>query len=185
MEGLVNKMKAIHKSPTRVLFPESGSSPPSGLGSHSTNGSAASSILLNKRFTLPFLALLAVLTVGLLFMLPGSPLHAQEAMTEVEYAENGMDPAATFTAIDPEGRMVYWSLLMDATQDQDIDGDGTNDVADPDIADASDFTITSVGGAAHPQLQVPPGLRGPGRRSLRCRRGCRDQHVQGGGGRIR
>ena len=44
-------------------------------------------------------------------MLPGGPLHAQEAMTELEYAENGTDPVATFTGIDPEGRMIYWSLL--------------------------------------------------------------------------
>ena len=66
-------------------------------GPPSPRGGAASSLLLNKRFTLPFLALLAVLTAGLLFLLPGGPLHAQEAMTELEYAENGMDPVATFT----------------------------------------------------------------------------------------
>ena len=79
-------------------------------GPRSHRGGADSSLLLNKRFTLPFLALLAVLAVGLLFLLPGGPLHAQEAMTELEYAENGTDPVATFTAVDPEGRTVYWSL---------------------------------------------------------------------------
>ena len=65
---------------------------------------------MNKRLTLPFLALLAVLTAGLLVLLPGGPLHAQEATTESEYAENGTDPVATFTAVDPEGRTVHWSL---------------------------------------------------------------------------
>ena len=53
-----------------------------GLHSPPGGGSAAASLLLNKRFTLPFLALLAVLTAGLLFLLPGGPLHAQDAGPE-------------------------------------------------------------------------------------------------------
>ena len=54
----------------------------------------------------PFLSwrLSRSLAAGLLFLLPGGPLHAQEAMTELEYAENGTDPVVTFTAVDPEGR---------------------------------------------------------------------------------
>ena len=34
---------------------------------------------------------------------------------ERDYAENGADPVATFTAVDPEGRTVYWSMLSSDT----------------------------------------------------------------------
>ena len=129
MEGLINKMKNIHRDPSlspRGLAPGTAKKTsskrhiPGGLlpghgrmrsGHQSLGGIAASpASLINKRFTLPFLALLAALAVGLLFLLPGGPLRAQEATTELEYAENGTDPVATFTGIDPEGRPVYWSL---------------------------------------------------------------------------
>ena len=57
-------------------------------------------------------------------MLPGSPLHAQEATTELEYAENGTDPVATFTAVDPEGRMIYWKVLDELPSPvPEVDGD--------------------------------------------------------------
>ena len=141
MEGLINKMKGIYKDPNRVLFPKSGSSPPSGVGSHSTNGSVAASILLKKRLTLPFLAFLAALTLGLLFLLPGSPLHAQEAMTELDHAENSTDPVATFTAVDPEGRTVYWSLL-DSHVGIMVDG---TPLIEGDVADYGDFNISMDG----------------------------------------
>ena len=66
---------------------------------------------LNSRFTLPFAFVLAVslLAVSLMFMLPGGLLHAQ-ADEEIQYPENGTGPVATFTAIDPEGASVVWSL---------------------------------------------------------------------------
>ena len=61
--------------------------------------------------------------MGLLFLLPGGPLHAQDANGPIMYAENGMDPVATYTATDPEGTAITsWSL------------DGT-DAAVFDIAD--------------------------------------------------
>ena len=82
---------------------------PKSSGHRSPGGGA--SILANKRLTLPFLAFVAVLAAGLLFLLPGGLLQAQEAMTELEYAENGTDPVATFTGVDPEGRTIYWSVL--------------------------------------------------------------------------
>ena len=65
---------------------------------------------LNSRFTLPFAFVLAVslLVVSLMFMLPGGLLHAQTAA--IEYPENGTGPVATFTAIDPEGASIVWSL---------------------------------------------------------------------------
>ena len=109
-------MKAIHKDPNRVLFPKSGNSLPSSLGSHSTGGGAASSLLLNKRFTLPFLAVLAALAVGLLFLLPGGLLHAQNDGM-IEYPENGTRAVATYTATDPEGATIMWSLAGDDADD--------------------------------------------------------------------
>ena len=181
MEGLINKMKNIHRDPS--LSPRgpapgtakktsSKSHIPGGLlpghgrmrsGPPSPRGGAASS-LLNKRFTLPFLALLAVLTAGLLFLLPGGLLHAQEGMTELEYAENGMDPVATFTAVDPEGRTVYWDLvdldnpsgivLNDAGM---VDSEGTA-LTDPDIADHGDFSISMDGVLT---FKSPPSFESP------------------------
>ena len=58
----------------------------------------------------------------------------------IEYAENGMDPVATFTATDPEDRMVYWTL---APAGDDPDGEG--DLAVPDAADAAEFSISADG----------------------------------------
>ena len=65
---------------------------------------------LNSRFTLPFAFVLAVslLAVSLMFMLPGGLLHAQTG--PIEYPENGTGAVATFTAIDPEGESIVWSL---------------------------------------------------------------------------
>ena len=58
-----------------------------------------------RRNAFSAVALLAVLAVGLLFLLPGGLLQAQDDGT-IEYAENGTDPVATYTGIDPEGRLV-------------------------------------------------------------------------------
>ena len=65
---------------------------------------------LNSRFTLPFAFVLAVslLVVSLMFMLPGGLLHAQT--TAIEYPENSTGPVAIFTAIDPEGESITWTL---------------------------------------------------------------------------
>ena len=67
---------------------------------------------LNSRFTLPFAFVLAVslLAVSLMFMLPGGLLHAQVSDETIKYPENGTGPVATFTAIDPEGESIVWSL---------------------------------------------------------------------------
>ena len=68
-------------------------------GFHSlSSGAAPSSLLLSKRFIFPLFALLAV---GLLFLLSGVPLLAQDSST-IEYPENGEGAVATFTATDPE-----------------------------------------------------------------------------------
>ena len=79
-------------------------------GLHSPPGGAAStSLLANRRLAFPILALLAAVTVSLLFLLPGGPLHAQEAA--IQYPENGTGPVATYTAVDPEGAdITSWTL---------------------------------------------------------------------------
>ena len=125
-------MKSIHKDPNRVLFPKSGNGLASSLGSHSTSGGAAASILSNKRLTLPFLVLLAALAVGVLFLLPGGLLQAQES-SSIMFPENSEDAVATFTAMDPEGvTSLTWSVLADDATFTDIDGVDTADAADAD-----------------------------------------------------
>ena len=81
-------------------------------GLHSPPGGAAShSLLLNRRLAFPTLALLALLTASLLFLLPGGLLHAQEAA--IQYPENGTGPVATYTAVDPEEAEIVWELAGD------------------------------------------------------------------------
>ena len=55
-----------------------------------------------------------------------------------DYRENGTAQVARFTADDPEGRKVYWSL---ANADPDAEGDLTA----ADAADAAEFSISSDG----------------------------------------
>ena len=120
------------------------------LGLHSPpgGGSAAASLLLKKRLTLPFLALLAVLTAGLLFLLSGGLLNAQSA-DPIEHPENSADPVATYTGIDPEERLVYWSLLLpDTAADLNNDGDMTDTgetATDNPSPDHGVFMISSDG----------------------------------------
>ena len=113
---------------------------------HSPPGGGASpSLLMNRRFAFPILALLAVLAFGLLFLLPGGPLHAQDANGPIEYAENGTDPVATFTGTDPEDRMVYWSLLdTDTLPSPAPTVDGTA-LENDDFEDNGDFSINADG----------------------------------------
>ena len=65
-------------------------------------------------------AFLAALAVGLLFLLPGGLVRAQET---IEYPENGTGPVATFTAVDPElAGAITWSLARaDDAGDFEID----------------------------------------------------------------
>ena len=60
----------------------------------------------------------------------------------IDYAENGRGSVAAFTATDPEGRMIHWSLLA-TPGDAMVDG---AQVEQEDIADFGDFSI-SAGGA--------------------------------------
>ena len=56
----------------------------------------------------------------MLFLLPGGFVQAQEA--PIEYPEKGMGAVATFTAEDPEGTAITWSLSGTDAGDFDIDG---------------------------------------------------------------
>ena len=88
--------------------------------------------------------LVLALAVGLLFLLPVGPLHAQEATTELDdYAENGTDPVATFTAVDPEGRTVYWSVPAELPTNAAL-ADGTA-LTEDDPQDNADFSISMDG----------------------------------------
>ena len=134
MEGLISKMRNIHKStPSSFRRRENAAAivkapPPGALtkgpdrkfpGLHPPPGGATSpSLSTNRRFAFPILALLAVLAVGLLFLLPGGPLQAQDADGPIMYAENGTGPVATYTAEDPEGTTITWTL-----EDEDNDAD--------------------------------------------------------------
>ena len=75
---------------------------------------------LNRRLAFPILAILALLAASLLFLLPGGPLHAQEAA--IQYPENDTGAVATYTAVDPEGAAVKWSLAGLDAGDFSIDG---------------------------------------------------------------
>ena len=89
---------ALTKGPDRK-FP--GLHPPLG-------GATSPSLSTNRRFTFPLVAFLAALAVGLLFLLQGGIAGAQDA--SIMYPENGTDPVATYTAVDPEGAAIAWSL---------------------------------------------------------------------------
>ena len=89
-------------------------------GLHPSPGGAASiPPYLNRRLALPILAILALLAASLLFLLPGGPLQAQD--DAIEYPEKGMGPVETYTASDPEGASVSWSLGGVDAEDFTID----------------------------------------------------------------
>ena len=77
--------------------------PPSGRTNSSSSYKGASRAL-------GVTALLALLAASLLFLLPGGLVWAQDADGPIMYAENGTGAVATFTAVDPEGESIVWSL---------------------------------------------------------------------------
>ena len=130
---------ALRKGPDRK-FP--GLHPPLG-------GATSPSLSTNRRFAFPILALLAVLAVGLLFLLPGGLLQAQEVGEDpgaIMHAEDSTDPVRSFTSMDPEGDSIEW----------DVRG-----------LDAADFTISSTG-VLHfkNSLLDPPDFEDPTDRAL-------------------
>ena len=137
-------MRIIHRNTTPSLASEPAQT---SLGRHplgavtggpdrKSSGLHSPSLLLKKRLAFPILALLAALAVGLLFLLPGGLLQAQESAT-IMYPENGTEPVATFTAVDPEGKDIVWSLGGADAGDFKIDGGVLTFKKSPDFEDAT------------------------------------------------
>ena len=117
-------------------------------GFHSPPGGATStSLLANRRLALPILALLAAVTVSLLFLLPGGPLHAQDGST-IEYAEDRRDAVATYTATDPEGAAISWSVDGTDAGAFKIDGGVLTFAKQPDYETPADVVGTGDSTAA-------------------------------------
>ena len=105
---------------------------------------------MTSKLNLPVaVALFAALALGLMLLLPGGLLQAQDN-GPITYAENDMAAVATFTGSDPEDRKVYWSLLEDAF--------GVADMNDPDTADAARFMINTDGVLT---FKFPPDYESP------------------------
>ena len=112
---------------------------------------AASSSLSSRKHTLPLLALLAAAALGLWLLLPGGALHAQSGT--IEFPENGEGTVAVFTATDPEGKSVEWSMV---TTDPSVTG-----IAAEDFADSALFDIDEDSGEltfkSSPDFEAPAG----------------------------
>ena len=67
---------------------------------------------------------------------------AQDAA--IEYAEKGMDPVATYTAVDPEGVAIKWSLSGDDAADFTIAGGVLAFAKSPDFEDAKDADTDNI-----------------------------------------
>ena len=107
-------------------------------GRQSPPGGPNSASRFPRRYTLPFIALLAALTLGLLFLLPGGLLQAQDN-GPIMYAENGTGPVATYTAVDPEGAdITSWTLGGADADDFMIDGGVLTFAKSPDYEMATD-----------------------------------------------
>ena len=92
----------------------------------------------------------ALLAILLLAYFLHNSAFAQDSGT-IEYAENDTGPVATFTADDPEDRMVYWSLL-DTLPSLVPTVDGT-DLTNDDFEDNGDFSISADGVLS---FNIPP-----------------------------
>ena len=161
-EGLINKMKTVfRRSPDNRLHqghtaqsgqqaftgkPTWPGSPPDGM---------AASLMANRRpFFLLAVALMAALAVSLSLLWTGGFLQAQQAgCTPGDnafcYPENDTAPVATFTAVDPEGKAIVWSLAGDDAGDFSIVNgvlsfEEPPDFEDPQGGSGNDSTTYSV-----------------------------------------
>ena len=108
-----------------------------------------SSEALSGRTVFAALALMAAtLAAGMMFLLPVSPLHAQDANT-IDYAENGTDPVATFSSTDPDGDTVTWTV-DDSSASGAVPGDGARFEFSEDDPGELNF-------AASPNYEMPRG----------------------------
>ena len=117
-------------------------------GRQSPPGGPDSASRFPRRYTLPFIALLAALGLCLLFLLPGGLLQAQDNGS-IMYAENSMGPVATYTAVDPEmTEIVSWSLAGTDADVFDINDGVLTFKKSPDYEMAGDVVGTSPSTAA-------------------------------------
>ena len=156
MEGLISKMSNTHKDLTpppppsfaaetaqaslgrRLQRALTGGPDRKFSGPHSPPGGAASpSLFLNRRLSFPIITLLAALAVGLLFLLPGGPLQAQDDGS-IKYAENGTGAVATYTAEDPEGKDIDWDLTGEDAADFTIENGVLSFKSPPDFESPAD-----------------------------------------------
>ena len=170
MEGLISKMRNIHKStPPSFRRRENAAAivkapPPGALtkgpdrkfpGFHPPLGGATSPpLLINRRFAFPILALLAAL-IACLVLFPGGPVQAQAAEISLDYDENGTGPVFAFAARDPEGVVppTIWSVV------EAIEGiPGDEAVVGGDIEDNDDFLINDDGVLT---FKTPPNYEVP------------------------
>ena len=98
-------------------------------------------------------------------MLPGGPVQAQDN-GPIEYAENDTGPVATYTAQDPEGKEIRWSLAADGDDEEfDISDGVLSFKSPPDFEaatggqsdDSNTYTVTvqaSAGGSATAEIQT-------------------------------
>ena len=173
-EGLINKMRTVirrsphqgdagHSTPRsaslghRLRHALTGGPSRSFSGSHSSPDRAASpSFFVNNRPTFLIIGLLMALAVSLLFLLSGGLIQAQEADDAIEYAEKRTDAVAKYTAVDPEGRKVYWSLLSALPSPvPQVDGEPLEDT---DFQDNGDFSISADGVLT---FNIPPDHESP------------------------
>ena len=119
----------------------------SNLSSHtpSSKGTISSSLHVGKGRVLSGVALFGALCLSLLFLLNGGFAQAQESDT-IEYPENGTDSVATYTAVDPEGVEVKWSLSGPDAADFTIAGGVLAFVKSPNFEKPTDR-----GAQAHPR----------------------------------
>ena len=107
--------------------------------------------LFNLTITRVALFVVALMAISLVALPVYNLAFAQETDT-IEYPENGTGAVATFTATDPENRMIHWSLL----------GAGTSDgITADDYADVSQFSISANGVLSfdfRPDYENPRGL---------------------------
>ena len=97
---------------------------------------------LNTRHVFITLMLFVALAVGFFLLFPGGFAQAQ-GTGAIAYQENGTDPVSTFTATDPEGGTIYWSLLT-AVPDPNVEVDGAN-LEEDDLEDNELLSISADG----------------------------------------
>ena len=97
--------------------------------------------------------MLAVLAVGLLFLLPGGPAWAQDANGPITFVEGGDGVVAVFTADDPESKSVTWSVETDANVSTDLAPTDVEDSALFDINKSGELTFKSAPDYENPEDQ--------------------------------